>query len=51
MTAPCGICGRQVTGEDHVEVTVERVPPEERPKTYYFHPWCFDRAQSWERGL
>lgn len=32
-------------------VDVEVVPPEERPKTYYFHPNCFRRSQNWERGL
>lgn len=47
----CAICGGEADGAYHVKVDVERVPPEEPPKTYYFHPQCFDRSQSWERGL
>ena len=47
----CAICGREADGANHVRVEVQGVPPEERPKVYHFHPWCFDRAQSWERGL
>lgn len=52
MSAPCAICGREVAGDNHVRVQVERVPPEERPKDYYFHPWCHQNANgSWERGV
>lgn len=52
MTHPtCAVCGREADGADHVKVEVERVPPEEPAKTFYFHPQCFDRSQSWERGL
>lgn len=52
MTHPtCAICGREVDGADHVKIEVKRVPPEEPPETYYFHKGCFDRSQSWERGL
>jgi len=52
MTAPCAVCGRTVPGEEHVEVEVERVPPEEPPRTFYFHTWCFDQTcGSWERGV
>lgn len=47
----CAICGREADGADCVKLEVQRIPPEEPPKTYYFHPWCFDHSQSWERGL
>lgn len=52
MSAPCAICGRTVPGDDHVKVDVEKVPPEERPRTYYFHKHCYRTScGAWERGL
>ena len=47
----CAVCGREADGANHVKITVERVPPEEPPRKFYFHPRCFDRSQAWERGL
>lgn len=51
MSPPtCAVCGHQADGGDHVRVEVERVPPEQPPELYYFHPRCFDAAQDWEQG-
>jgi len=47
----CAICGLATDGADHVKVDVEHVPPEEPPKTYYFHKRCFDRSQAWQQDL
>lgn len=47
----CGEVEDLVPGDNHVKVTVEVVPPEDRPKSYYFHSSCFRRSQDWERGL
>lgn len=51
LPAQCAICGREVFGDDHVKIEVERVPPEQPEKTYYFHPHCFENSQNWERYL
>ena len=48
MTHPtCALCGREADGGNHVRVTVEQIPPEQKPETHHFHPVCWDNAQNW----